>query len=144
MAAMNLFAGVMLATMGLGHLLAVTTKLRLGTLEGSPAVLYPIGIAVSVPAWLMIAHTRAILANATPGRTTGLNAWMAATLIALGLHNLPLAAPALLNIGYRFHSRRAVGMAIVSLAVVFNVALFIGALVFMASGQTFEQFSGIE
>jgi hypothetical protein len=35
-------------------------------------------------------------------------------------------------------------MAIVSVAVVFNVALFIGALVFMASGQTFEQFSGVE
>lgn len=145
MAAMNLFAGVMLATMGAGHLLAVTTKLLLGTLEGSPLVLYPIGVAVLAPSWLVIAHTRAILGNADAGRkTTGLNAWLAVTLLALGLHNLPLAAPSLLNIGYRQHSRRAVGMAIVGVAVVFNVALFIGALMFMASGQSFEQFSGIE
>ena len=74
--------------------------------------------------------------------TTGLNAWLAVTLMALGLHNLPLAAPSLLNIGYRLHSRRAIGMAIVSVAVVFNVALFVGALIFMASGQSFEQFRG--
>ncbi len=145
MAAMNLFAGVMLATMGVGHMLAVTTKLFLGTLEGSPLVLYPIGVAVLVPSCLVIVHTRAILSNNDAGRTTtGLNAWLAVTLIALGLHNLPLAAPSLLNISYRLHSRRAIGMAIVSLAVVFNVALFIGALIFMASGQSFEQFSGIE
>ncbi len=145
MAAMNLFAGVMLATMGAGHVLAVTTKLLLGTLEGSPLVLYPIGVAVIAPSWLVIAHTRAILENADAVRkTTGLNAWLAVTLMALGLHNLPLAAPALLNISYRLHSRRATGMAIVSVAVVLNVALFIGALVFMASGQSFEQFSGVE
>jgi hypothetical protein len=145
MAAMNLFAGVMLATMGVGHVLAVTTKLFLGTLEGSLIVLYPIGVAVLVPSWLVIAHTRAILANEAAGRTTmGLNAWLAVTLMALGLHNLPLAAPSLLNIGYRLHSRRAIGIAIVSVAVVFNVALFVGALIFMASGQSFEQFSGIE
>lgn len=145
MAAMNLFAGVMLATMGTGHVLAVSTKLMLGTLEGSPLILYPIGIAVLVPSWLVIAHTRAILgATGAERKTTGLNAWLAVTLMALGLHNLPLAAPALFNIGYRLHSRRATGMAIVSVAVVFNVALFIGALVFMASGQSFEQFTGME
>lgn len=145
MAAMNLFAGVTLATMGAGHVLAVTTKLLLGTLEGSPLVLYPIGVAVLVPSGLVIAHTRAILGNEAAGRTTmGLNAWLAVTLMALGLHNLPLAAPSLLNIGYRLHSRRAIGIAIVSVAVVFNVALFVGALIFMASGQSFEQFSGME
>jgi hypothetical protein len=145
MAAMNLFAGVMLATMGAGHMLAVTTKLLLGTLEGSPLILYPIGVAVLAPSCWIILHTRAILGDAGGGRTTtGLNAWMAVTLLALGLHNLPLAAPSLLNIGYRLHSRRAIGMAIVSVAVVFNVALFIGAVVFMASGQSFEQFSGLE
>ena len=145
MAAMNLFAGVMLSTMGVGHVLAVTTKWFLGTLEGSPLVLYPIGAAVLAPSCWIIAHTREILGEADAvRRTTGLNAWMAVTLMALGLHNLPLAAPSLLNIGYRLHSRRAVGMAIVSVAVVFNAALFIGALVFMASGQSFEQFSGME
>ena len=145
MAAMNLFAGVMLATMGTGHMLAVTTKLMLGTLEGSPVVLYPIGIAVLVPSWLVATHTRAILEHADDVRkTTGLNAWLAVTLMALGLHNLPLAAASLLNISYRMHSRRATGLAIVSIAVVFNVALFAGALIFMASGQSFEQFTGME
>ncbi len=145
MAAMNLFAGVMLATMGVGHILAVSTKILLGTLEGSPVILYPIGVAIFVPSALVIAHTRAILASDDAGRTTiGLNTWLALTLLALGLHNLPLAAPSLLNIGYRLHSRRAVGMAIVGVAVVFNFALFLGALIFMASGQSFEQFSGIE
>jgi hypothetical protein len=143
MAAMNLFAGVMLAVMGAGHLLAVTTKLLQGTLEGSPAVLYPIGVAVLVPASLMIAHTRAILADGG-ARTTMFNGWLAVTLAGLGLHNLPLVAPLLLNIGYRLHQRRAVGWAIVSAAVFLNTGLFIGALIFMASGQNFEQFSGVE
>ncbi len=145
MAAMNLFSGVMLGVMGFGHLLAVTTKMVLNTLEGSPLILYPIGVAIIVPSWLLIDHTRAILAGSAPGRkTTALNAWMALTLLALGLHNLPLAAPSLLNIGYRLHSRRATGWAIVSVAVAFNLALFIGAVVFMASGQSFEQFNGME
>jgi hypothetical protein len=100
---------------------------------------------VLVPSYLVIAHTRAILDNTDAVRkTTGLNAWLAVTLIALGLHNLPLAAPSLMNIGYRLHSRRAIGTAIVSAAVVFNVALFIGAVIFMASGQSFEQFTGAE
>jgi hypothetical protein len=143
MAGMNLFAGVMLGVMGTGHVLAVTTKLLQGTLEGSPAVLYPIGVAVLVPSSLMVAHTRAILADGG-ARTMLFNGWMAVTLAALGLHNLPLVAPLLLNIGYRLHRRRAVGWAIVSVAVVLNTGLFIGALIFMASGQSFEQFSGME
>jgi hypothetical protein len=36
------------------------------------------------------------------------------------------------------------GRAIVSVAVILNVGLFLAALVFLASGQTFEQFSGME
>lgn len=143
MAAMNMFAGVMLAVMGAGHMLAVTAKLLQGTLEGSPVVLYPIGVAVLVPSSLMIAHTRAILADGG-ARTTMFNGWLAVTLAALGLHNLPLVAPLLLNIGYRLHQRRAVGWAIVSVAVFLNTGLYIGALIFMASGQNFEQFSGME
>lgn len=144
MAAMNLFAGVTIATMGFGHLLAVTTRLRMGTLEGSPAILYPIGIAVVVPAGLTVWHTRALLADGLPARTVALNGWLAATLVILGLHNLPLAAPSLLNICYSLHTRRAVGLAIVSAALVFNVALFIGSVVFFLSGESFEQFTGIK
>jgi hypothetical protein len=146
LAAMNLFFGVTIGTMAFGHLLAVTTKLALGTLGGSVLLLYLIGAALAVPSWWLIHHTRRLLASDREhGRATlALNAWLALTLLALGVHNLPLAAPAFFNIGYHLHSRRAVGWAIVSLAVVFNVGLFIGSLIFLASGQSFEQFSGIE
>ncbi len=44
LAAMNLFFGVTIGTMALGHLLAVTTKLAMGTLEGSLPIFYGIGI----------------------------------------------------------------------------------------------------
>lgn len=141
--AMNLFFGVTIGTMAFGHLLAVTTKLALGTLEGSVPVFYVIGSALAVPSWWLIRHTREALASDDHGRATlVLNAWLALTLLALGVHNLPLAAPAFLNIGYHLHSRRAVGWAIVGTAVVVNVGLFIGSLIFLASGQSFEQFRG--
>jgi hypothetical protein len=145
LAAMNLFFGVTIGAMAFGHLLAVTTKLVLGTLEGSVPVFYLIGIALAVPSWWLIYHARRVL---TPddgnGRTTlGLNAWLAITLLGLGIHNLPLAAPGFLNIWYHLHSGRVVGWAIVAMAVVANVGLFIGSLIFMASGRSFEQFRGI-
>jgi hypothetical protein len=144
MAAMNLFFGTMIGTMAFGHLLAVTTKLATGTLKGSVLVFYVIGIALAVPSWWLIHHARGMLAtDRNHGRMTlALNDWLAITLLVLGIHNLPLAAPAFFNIGYYFHSRRGVGWAIVSMAVVVNVGLFIGSLIFMASGQSFEEFSG--
>jgi hypothetical protein len=146
LAAMNLFFGVTIATMAFGHLLAVTTKLAVGTLKGSVLVLYGIGIVLTVPSWWLIFHTQRMLASDDEhGRTTlALNVWLALTLLALGLHNLPLAAPAFFNVGYHLHSRRAVGWALVGLAVIVNVGLFIGSLLFLASGQSFEQFSGME
>lgn len=146
LAAMNLFFGVTIGTMAFGHLLAVTTKLTVGTLEGSVPVFYLIGTALAVPAWWLIYHTREILASDDEhGRATlVLNAWLAITLLALGVHNLPLAAPAFFNIGYHLHSRKVVGWALVSMAVVVNIGLLIGSLVFLASGQSFEQFKGIE
>lgn len=146
LASMNLFFGVMIGTMAFGHLLAVTTKLVAGTLEGSLLVFYVIGIVLAIPSSWLIYHTRRVLASDDAhGRATlALNAWLAITLMALGIHNLPLAAPALFNIGYHLNTRRAVGWAIVSLAVIINVGLFIGSLIFLASGQSFEQFRGIE
>ena len=146
LAAMNLFFGVTIGTMALGHLLAVTTKLALGTLVGSILVFYVIGTVLAVPSWWLIHHTRRVLGSEDDhGRTTlVLNAWMAITLLALGIHNLPLAAPAFFNIGYHLHTRRVVGWAMLSMAVVINVGLFIGSLIFLASGQSFEQFRGIE
>ena len=52
LAAMNLFFGCTIGTMAFGHLLAVTTKLALGTLEGAVLVFYAIGVALAVPSWL--------------------------------------------------------------------------------------------
>ena len=143
-AAMNLFFGVMIGTMAFGHMLAVTTKLAQGTLRGGTAyvpLFYVIGIVLAAPSFFLVRHAlRLPAANAEQGRRTlGLNAWLALTLLALGLHNFPLAAPGLFNAGYELHSRRAVGWAIVSLAVAANVGLFIASLVFLASGQTFEE-----
>lgn len=145
LAAMNLFFGVMIGTMAFGHLLAVSVKLTLGTLQGSIPFFYLIGIALALPSLWLINHMRRILSSEEHGRATvALNAWLAITLLVLGIHNLPLAAPAFFNIGYHMHSRRVMGWAIVSVAVVTNAVLFIGSLIFMASGQSFEQFSGME
>ena len=146
LAAMNLFFGVTIGTMAFGHLAAVTAKLASGTLEGSVPAFYAIGIALALPSWWLLYHTRDVLASdAVHGRATlGLNAWLALTLLVLGLHNLPLAAPGLLNIGYHVHSSRVVGWTIVGIAVVVNVGLFIGSVIFLASGQSFEQFRGVQ
>jgi hypothetical protein len=133
--AMNLFVGVTLMAMGIGHLLAVGTKQGQGTLEGSPLLLYPIGAAVLIPAAL-------IVINAGRPKAATMNGWMAAILVVLGLVNIPLAIPALLNISYSKHSRPAAGWAIVTAAVLVNAGLFAGGLMFMLSGaRTFEEFS---
>jgi hypothetical protein len=141
LALMNLFTGVMLLVLGCGHLLAVTTKLLQGTLRGSALLFYAIGIAIVLPAWFIVRHTRAILTADDARSTVKLNAWMAITLAVLGIVNLPLAVPAVCNIGYSLHRRRWVGWAIVTVAAIACVGLFIGGLIFMASGQTFEEFS---
>ena len=141
LAAMNLFTGVMLLVLGFGHLLAVTTKLLQGTLAGSAALFYAIGIAVVTPAWFIVRNTRTILAGANARATVQLNLWMAITLVVLGIVNLPLALPALYNLGYSLHRRRWVGWTIVTVAAITFIGLFIGGLIFMASGQTFEEFN---
>jgi hypothetical protein len=145
-AAMNLFFGVTIGTMAFGHLVAVTTKLALGTLRGSVPFFYVIGIVLAVPALWLIRHVRELVGSDRDlaSRTIGLNVWLGGTLLALGIPNLPLALPAIFNIGYQLHTRRVTGWAIVTVAVVLNVGLFLAALVFLASGQTFEQFSGME
>lgn len=145
LALMNLFVGVTLLTMSIGHLLAVTAKLSLGSLQGSIPKLYLIGIALIVPSLWVVLHTRRILAPDVDhgSRTVALNAWLAATLLVLGIHNLPIAAGALINIGYHLHSRKVVGWAIVSVAVVLNIGLFVGAMMFLLSGKSFEEFTGM-
>jgi hypothetical protein len=142
LAAMNLFTGVMLGIMGFGHLLAVTTKLLMGTLAGSVPLFYVIGLLVIVPAWFLLRHTRAILqSDATRPLTVRLNAVMAVSLLVLGIVNIPLAVPALCTIGYSVHRRRWVGLAYAGVFLAATAFLFVGGLIFMASGRTFEEFS---
>src|SRR5687767_8505300 len=123
LALMNLFTGVMLLIMGLGHLLALTVKLLQDTLRGPALLFYAIGVAIVLPAWFIVRHTRAILAAGNARTTIALNAWMATTLVVLGIVNLPLAVPALCNIGYSVHRRRWVGWAIVAIALVASAFL---------------------
>ena len=144
--AMNLFFAITIGAMAFGHLLAVSTKLGMRTLEGSAPLLYLIGIALAVPSWSFIYHTAKVMAsNDDFGRTTLVfNAWLTITLLALGVHNLPLAAPGFLNIWYHLHSGRVLGWTIVCMAIVVNTGLFIGSVLFFTSGQSFEQFRGIQ
>ena len=144
--AMNLFWGCTIGMMAFGHLLGVTIKLMQGTLNGSWQLLYSLGIMLAIPSWWLAARAiRYVTAEERFGsRLASLNAALGITLLALGLPNLPLALPAAWNLAYQFHSRRAVGWAIVTVAVAANTALFVGALVFLASGQTFEQFQGMK
>jgi hypothetical protein len=144
-AAMNLFFAVTIGTMAFGHLLVVTIKLAIGTLQGSAIVFYAIGVALALPSWWLVVHAPRLAASENGNATAlMLNAWLGVSLLAMGLHHLPLAAPAILNIGYARHTRPLVGHAIVATAIVFNTGLFIGSLIFLASGQSFEQFRGIE
>jgi hypothetical protein len=132
---MNLFTGVTLLVMGIGHLLAVTTKLMQGTLNGSVPLLYLIGAVILVPASLLVRHARSV-------QSAKYNFWMAAALIVLGLINIPLAIPAFLNIAYLRHSRPSIGQLILGAWVLVNVGLFTGGMLFMLSGaRTFEEFS---
>jgi hypothetical protein len=133
--AMNLFVGLTLLVMGVGHLLAVTVKLQQGTLNGSPALLYLIGVALVIPSML-------IVLNANRAKAAVFNAWMAATLVVLGLINIPLAIPALLNIAYSRHGRPRTGLIIAVAFVLVNVGLFTGGMLFLLSGaRTFEEFT---
>ena len=144
--AMCLFYGVMLGIMSAGHLLAVSLSAARGTLEGSPWFLYPLGILLTIPAW-WLAATSGRLRNLDEGpaltRVVGLNGWLGVGLLSLGLHNWPLAAPSVLNIAYRYHRRRAAGHVIVAVVSVGYLVLLVGSVVFMTSGQTFEEFQGI-
>lgn len=145
MATMNLFVGVMLMVMGIGHTLAVTVKLSQGSLRGSPSLLYLIGVAIMLPSLFVIRHTPRLLRAADDGGVAiKLHGWLAGTLVVLGLINTPLAIPAVLSMAYARHSRGAVGVAIVAMFALVNTGLLIGGLMFMLSGaQTFEEFSNM-
>jgi hypothetical protein len=142
--AMTLCFAATISVMALGHLLAVTIKLIAGTLVGSIAVVYVIGIALAVPSWWSLLRALRAFATLRSPTTLWLNGWMVATLVVLGLPNIPLAAPGLLTMAYQVHTHRALGWAIVGVALLLAGGLFVGSLIFLASGQTFEQFRGME
>lgn len=144
LAAMNRFYGCMIGVMGTGHLLAVSIKLAQGTLEPSPLLMLPLGLGLAIPAWWLLSTAGTVAAGPKERTTVALNGWLGVFVLAVGPHNFPLAAPALLNIAYRFHRRRAVGWAVVALAVVLYGVLLVGSVVFFLSGQSFEQFQGME
>jgi len=138
----SLFHALVIGTMGFGHLLAVTVKLAQGTLRGSPWVLLLLGLALLVPAALLGRQALRPSAEAAwRRRTAALNGCLALVLLALGLHNAPLAVPGLLNLAYLLQTRRGLGLALLGATWLANLALLAGALVFAASGQSFEQFS---
>lgn len=140
---MNRFFGGLIGTMTIGHLLAITVKMSHGTLAGSPLLLYALGIGLGVPAWFLVARARTYIDDEKRygRRLAGLNAGIGAALLAIGLHHLPLAAPAAFNVLYQFNRHRMAGRVIVGVAVAFTLALFVGGVIFMASGLTFEEFT---
>jgi len=142
---LNLLFGVTIGTMAFGHLLAVSTKLLLGTLEGSILLLYLIGVVLAVPSWLLIYHAGSRIGGGAieSRKTLVLNTWLVLTLVALGLPNLPLAIPGLLNATYQKHRRPAIGWFVVGVSAVVTIGLFIGSVVFLMSGQSFEEFRGM-
>ena len=71
-----------------------------------------------------------------------LNGWMATALVVLGLINIPLAIPALLNIAYSRHSRARTGRGITVTPMLDQSRPVYGGMLFMLSGaRTFEEFN---
>ena len=147
LSAMHLFYGLMIGIMGFGHLLAVSLVLALGQDLRTPAfALYPIGLVLALPAGALALRGWRFRgrSDSSPRLAMALNGFLGLAFLALGPHNAPLAVPALLNVLYGVVRQRAVAWAIVGIAVVGYAFLFAGALVFFASGQSFEQLSGLE
>jgi len=145
LALLNLCFAINIGFMGFGHLLAVTVKLFKGTLEGSTALFYLIGIVLVIPSWWLIYYSTLMLKPAhSSKKSLPLNIWVGVTLLVLGPYNFPLAAPAFLNIAYDLNKSKKIGWLIIILTICIYTALFIGSLIFFISGQSFEQFKGIE
>jgi len=143
---MSLFAGGLCGILGAGHLLAVTIKLSQGTLTGSLPLLFLLGAALLVPSWWLAIHVvrHDLREPRDARRTLVLNAALGLVLIALGPANAPLALPALLNVAYQLHERRAVGWTIVSLSALAALGLLAGSFAFLWSGESFEELRGLE
>ena len=142
---LNLCFSITIGFMAFGHLLAVTVKLLKGTLEGSMALFYLIGIVLAIPSWWLIYYAILMLRpEHSSKKSLPLNLWVAVTLLALGPYNFPLAAPAFLNMAYDLNKSKKIDWIIIVLIICIYTALFIGSLIFFINGQSFEQFKGIE
>ena len=131
--------------MAFGHILAVTIKLFKGTLEGSTGLFYLIGIALAIPSWWLISYATLMLKPVNSSKKSlPLNLWVVVTLLILGPYNFPLAAPGILNIAFDLNKSRKIEWLIIILIICIYTALFIGSLIFFISGQSFEQFKGID
>ena len=141
---MNLVFGLTIGIMAFGHLLAVSIKLIMGTLEGSIILFYFIGITLAVPSWWLVYYTLSRLNSEKNSRIIViLNSANIIALLAVGVFNLPLAIPAFLNIGYSLNKHKKLGYLIVFATIIFYLLLFIGSIIFFASGKSFEDFQGI-
>ena len=144
--ALNLYFGALIGILAFGHLLAVAVKDARGDLIGDPMTLYAMGILLALPSWSLIRHA----VRDKAGRHDETDAWLrmalilngatALSLLVLGVHNLPLASPAAFNVGYQRARGTIVRRAIATAAVVAQLALFLMAIAFLLSGQSFEQF----
>ncbi len=129
-ASLHLSHACVIGIMGLGHLVAVSIEAARGTLEGSPWVLYPLGLALLVPAAL-IAATVPRLRTAEPSarrRLAVLDGSILLFLLALG-PSAVLGIPAALNLLHLASARRAVERTVLVLSGLFYLAIFAASLV---------------
>ncbi|HUE82839.1 MAG TPA: hypothetical protein VMM84_12070 [Pyrinomonadaceae bacterium] len=95
---LNLFYGLLIGIMGVGHLLAISIKTAMGTLPASTSrwFIFPLGFALAVPAWWLVACVKGLRNQRRPvwRRAIALNIWLGAVLLPLAG---PLAAPAAVN-----------------------------------------------
>jgi hypothetical protein len=128
--ALNVFYGCVIGIMGSGHLLVVTIKALEGTLSyGIRWFLYPLGLVLAVPAWLLVA-------SSIPRRMMLFNTWLAVALIAQGA-SAPLAIPAILNLVYLRVTAPWIGRAIIAISIVLYSMLFGFGIAFSVSGREF-------
>ncbi len=92
--ALNLFLGLWIGIMGLGHLVAVTIRAVQGTLPASVHlwIAIPLGFALAVPGWWLTALVRGILAGDQRARRRALwlNAWLIVVTATAGAGPVPV------------------------------------------------------
>ena len=141
--ALHLFYGSLIGVLAGGHLLAVTVKLAHGTLEGSAALLYTMGVLFAVPAvWLAASAAGGELSKR---RAVALNGSLAGVLLAFSPASAPLVLPAALNVAQAcIDARGRTRLAIAAASLLVYAGLFVGSLAFLAAGGSFEDFRGME